>query len=110
VIFQGNSTRLMEQVFGTIDRNSEIVKLASPVTWVSSDDPPFFILHGENDKLVPLSQSKILYDRLVAAGVPATLTIVENAGHGFMPAGGTIDPSRTEITKMVADFFDKHLK
>ncbi len=109
-IFQGADTQLLEQVFGTTDRNSDIVKLASPVTWVSSDDPPFLILHGENDKLVPLSQSKILYDRLVAAGVPATLTIVKNAGHGFAPAGGTIDPSRTEITNIVADFFDKHLK
>jgi len=86
------------------------VKRASPVTWVSGDDPPFLILHGENDTLVPLSQSRILYDRLVVASVPATLVIVENAGHGFMPAGGTVDPSRTEITEMVADFFDEYLK
>jgi acetyl esterase/lipase len=108
--FQGANTQLLEQVFGTTDRNSDIVKQASPVTWVSSDDPPFLILHGEKDTLVPPSQSKILYDRLVAAGVPATLTIVKNAGHGFAPARGTIDPSRIAITKMVADFFDKYLK
>ena len=110
VAFEGANTRLLEQVFGTTDHNSDIVKRASPVTWVSSDDPPFLILHGEKDTLVPLSQSKILYDRLIAAGVPATMTIVKNAGHGFAPAGGTIDPSRTAITKMVADFFDHYLK
>ncbi|HEX7363837.1 MAG TPA: alpha/beta hydrolase fold domain-containing protein [Dehalococcoidia bacterium] len=110
VVFEGAGARLMEQVFGTADKSSDIVKRASPVTWVSGDDPPFLILHGENDTLVPLSQSTILYDRLVAAGVPATLVIVENAGHGFMPAGGTVNPSRVEITKMVADFFDEHLK
>jgi acetyl esterase/lipase len=109
-IFQGAGTRLMEQVFGTADKNSDMVKRASPITWVSSDDPPFLILHGEKDTLVPPSQSKILYDRLVAAGVPATLVIVENAGHGFQPSGGTIDPSRIEITKMVVDFFDQYLK
>jgi acetyl esterase/lipase len=109
-MFQGAGPRLMEQVFGTTDKNSDIVKRASPVTWVSSDDPPFLILHGEKDTLVPPSQSKILYERLIAAGVPATLTIVENAGHGFAPAGGTIDPSRIEITGLVADFFDQYLK
>jgi len=109
-IFQGAGTRLMEQVFGTTDRNSDIVKRASPVTWVSNDDPPFLILHGGKDRLVPPSQSKILYNRLLATGLPATLVIVKNAGHGFMPAGGTIDPSRNEITEMVADFFDQYLK
>jgi len=108
--FQGANPRLLERVFGTTDRYSETVKLASPVTWVSSDDPPFLILHGEKDRLVPLSQSEILHDRLIAASVPATLTVVKNAGHGFAPAGGPIDPSRLAITKMVADFFDQHLK
>jgi acetyl esterase/lipase len=109
-IFQGAGTQLMKEVFGTADKSSDIVKRASPVTWVSSDDPPFLILHGEEDILVPPSQSKILYERLIAAGVPATLVIVKNAGHGFAPAGGTIDPSRTEITVLVADFFDQYLK
>jgi acetyl esterase/lipase len=109
-IFQGADPQLLQAVFGTTNRNSDTVKRASPVTWVSSDDPPFLILHGEKDTLVPPSQSKILYERLIAAGVPATLVIVENAGHGFAPAGGTIDPSRTEITVLVADFFDQYLK
>jgi len=110
MVFEGANQRLQAQVFGTTDHNSEIVKRASPITWVSSDDPPFLILHGEKDTLVPPSQSEILYDQLISAGVPATLVIVKNAGHGFAPAGGTIDPSRMEITKMVADFFDKYLK
>ena len=109
-MFQGAGPGLMKQVFGTTDKTSDVVKRASPVTWVSSDDPPFLILHGEKDTLVPPSQSKILYERLIAAGVPATLTIVENAGHGFTPTGGTIDPSRTEITGLAADFFDQYLK
>jgi len=110
VAFEGANTRLLEQVFGTTDHNSDIVKQASPVTWASGDDPPFLILHGEKDTLVPPSQSEILYDHLTTAGVPATMVMVENAGHGFAPAGGTIDPSRTAITEMVADFFDQYLK
>jgi acetyl esterase/lipase len=109
-IFQGADPQLLQLVFGTTNRNSDTVKRASPVTWVSSDDPPFLILHGDKDMLVPPNQSKKLYDRLAAAGVPATLVIVKNAGHGFIPEGGIMDPSRDQITKMVADFFDRYLK
>jgi len=110
VLFEGANPRLMEQVFGTSDRNSETLQKASPVNWVSSDDPPFLILHGERDPLVPISQSQIFYEKLRAAGVPATFVIVKNAGHGFAPLGGPISPSRQELTKMIGDFFDQYLK
>ncbi len=110
VLFEGANPKLMEQVFGTSDRNSEILKRASPVNWVSSDDPPFLILHGERDPLVPVSQSQLLYEKLQATGVPVTLVIVKNAGHGFAPMGGPISPSRQELTKMIGDFFDQYLK
>ncbi len=110
VLFGGANPRLMEQVFGTSDRNSETLQKASPVNWVSLDDPPFLILHGERDPLVTVSQSQLLYEKLQAAGVPATFVIVKNAGHGFVPMGGPISPSRQELTKMIADFFDQYLK
>ncbi|HMU92617.1 MAG TPA: alpha/beta hydrolase [Anaerolineales bacterium] len=82
---------------------------ASPVTYVSADDPPFLILHGTEDELVPLEQSQILLARLQAAGVPAELVIVANAAHGFTPAPGGISPSRREISQRVVDFFVKYL-
>jgi dipeptidyl aminopeptidase/acylaminoacyl peptidase len=52
----------------------------------------------------------MLYDRLKAAGVPATLVMVKNAGHGFDPVGGEISPTREELTKMIGDFFDRYLR
>ncbi len=110
VSFEGASDTLLKNVFGASSRTDAVVKNASPVTWISKDDPPFLILHGEKDKLVPLSQSQELYDHLTAAGVPAKLVVVKNAGHGFVPDGGQISPSRDEITKVIADFFDTKLK
>jgi acetyl esterase/lipase len=98
------------RVFGVTESSSQTIVRASPVTYVSSDDPPFLIVHGEDDALVPPSQSETLYQRLTAAGVPATLVLVENAGHGLKPAGGTMNPSRSEITQIIADFFDEHLQ
>lgn len=108
--FEGGSAQLLNAVVGTSSRTSDAVKRFSPVTYITKDDPPFLILHGEKDKLVPIAQSQELYDALKAAGVEATFTHVKNAGHGFVPDGGAISPSRTEISKMIGDFFDSHLK
>lgn len=55
---------------------------------VPADGPPFLIMHGAADDLVPPSQSIVLYDALAAGGADATLYLVEGFGHGFLnPAG-----------------------
>jgi acetyl esterase/lipase len=97
--------RQARKIFGDFD-----LALASPVTYVSADDSPFLILHGEEDTTVPISQAEILLAALTEAGVPAELVPVVNAGHSFQPAGGPISPSREEISQMVVDFFEKQLK
>jgi acetyl esterase/lipase len=95
------------RVFGTAP--DALVK-ASPVTYITPDDAPFLIMQGDQDQLVPLSQSQELYDRLRAAGVSAQLVIVRNAGHGFVPAGSAkIDPPLTQLMRTAADFFDRTL-
>ncbi len=101
---------ILPQVFGVTKASDPVLVLASPVTYVSRGAPPFLILQGDTDTTVPPNQSQLLYDRLKAAGVDATLVMVKNAGHGFVPAGGAINPSRSEITQMVVQFFDQHLK
>ncbi|MDE3090642.1 MAG: alpha/beta hydrolase [Chloroflexota bacterium] len=98
-----------QTVFGAKSNGDPILVRASPVTYIDPSDPPFLILQGDKDTTVPPEQSQILYDRLKAASVPATLVIVKNAGHGFAPVGGALSPSRAELTKMIADFFDKNL-
>ncbi len=60
----------------------EEAKAASPAYQVKPDNPPFLIIHGTGDTLVPFSQSEILYEKLVSAGVPADLLAIEGAGHG----------------------------
>lgn len=105
----GAGSRLGAEVFGTSDLSSGILRQASPLTHVSTDDPPFLILHGEEDRLVPLEQSQLLYEQLLVAGVPAELVVVMNAGHGFKPEGGQPDPDREEISRLIVDFFKKNL-
>lgn len=110
-IYQKDHTGHIEHVFGTDDPESIIIKQASPITYVSSDDPPFLILHGDQDNEVLPEQSKILYQQLSNIGVPASLVTVHNSGHRFESVdGGAINPTRAEITEIILDFLDKHLK
>jgi len=82
------------------EKHAEVIA-ASPVTHVSADDPPFLIVHGTKDPLVPLSQAEKLYEKLKQAGVDATLVKIEGGGHGI---GGP------EVFERVKAFFDKHLR
>jgi len=97
-------------VFGATDSNSNVLLHASPITYISNGDAPFLILHGDKDGTVPPSLSQMLHDRLKAAGVPATLVTVKNADHSFNPVDGVMSPTRAELSKMIADFFDQHLR
>jgi len=79
----------------------EKARLASPTTYVTPDDPPFLIMHGELDRLVPLSQSQKLRDALQKAKVEVKLQVVKAKGHGFS--------SPAEVREAL-EFFDRHLK
>lgn len=91
---------------GPIQENQEKVAKGNPITYVSQDAPPFLIVHGEQDMLVPYNQSESLYRALREAGVDVTLHPVEGAGHGFIEASAE---QLAEIERMVNAFFDKHL-
>lgn len=108
--FAAANQRIVEQVFGASSSDDPIIMKASPVSYASHDAPPFLILHGAQDRLVAPAQSRELYEHLTAAGAQATLVIVSNAGHSFVPMGGPISPTRLEISRMVGDFFDKTMR
>ncbi len=80
---------------------------ASPVHYVSSSDPPFLIIHGDEDTIVYPQQSEELYAALRSAGVRATLVIVTGGAHELNEPGA--EPEPDAITQMVVDFFSSHL-
>lgn len=82
---------------------------ASPITHVTPDDPPFLLIHGDRDELVPVEQSQLMYDRLVQTGVPAQLIIVRNAGHSMTASGGPVSPTLSEINQAISDFLTQYL-
>ncbi len=69
-------------VGGAIQENKDKCALANPVTYVDKDDPPFLILHGDKDPLVPFCQSEVLYESIQKAGVESEFILVPDAKHG----------------------------
>ena len=67
---------------GPIAQNLEKAERANPIHYITKDDPPFLIMHGDKDPLVPLAQSQLLADALKKAGVPVKFHIVPGGGHG----------------------------
>lgn len=55
------------------DEVPEIFREASPVNYLDKSDPPTLIFHGTSDKLVPVSQSDMLKNKLDSLGVPCVL-------------------------------------
>ncbi len=89
---------------GTPAEVAEQYRTASPITYVSEDDPPVLTLHGDHDDLVPIEQARRLDEKMKAVGASHTLMVFEGQGHGF---GG--DNQQKAMNAMWA-FFDEHLK
>jgi acetyl esterase/lipase len=89
-----------------ITQAADLVKRASPATYISKNDPPFFIEHGTNDPLVPTEQSKNFYADLLKTldNEHVTLTLLDGAGHG----GPQFETP--ENLEKVFTFLDKYLK
>jgi acetyl esterase/lipase len=90
-------------VGGAIQENVEKVRRANPITYVTKDAPPFLIVHGEQDPLVPCHQSELLYEALKRARSNVTFYKIAGAGHGGLEFNSDM------MRAAVQAFFDKHL-
>lgn len=89
---------------GAVQQNKDKARAANPIEYVTKDDPPFLIVHGDQDPLVPVGQSEILADALKKAKVECELVVLKGAKHGG-PEFNTADQFKKTLT-----FLDKHLK
>ncbi len=76
----------------------------SPVHYVTQDNPPFVILHGTHDTLVPYAQSEEFAAVLKEKGVAVWLQKLPGSGHG----GGAF--GKPVVIQLMQNFFDKYLK
>jgi acetyl esterase/lipase len=86
---------------GAVGNNVAKANFASPITYVSKDSAPFFLMHGGADQLVPPEQGQIFYDALKKAGVEVYLEIIPGQGHGII--------APPNVAEEIYQFFKLHL-
>lgn len=83
------------------DDVTEKVAQISPALLVTPSTPPFLLIHGDADTVVPLQQSETMLAALKKAGVPAELIVKKDGGHPWL--------TLHEEVQVLADWFDKQL-
>ncbi len=89
---------------GLLQDKVELRPVASPVSYIAAGAPPFLILHGTDDVLVPFHQAEILRDKLKEAGNEVELITVPKGGHGFAK-----HPDRQALVQAIVRFFKEKL-
>lgn len=81
----------------------ELAHLSSPDRHLTRDDPPLLILHGDNDKAVPLKQSQDFHQAYRKAGLSSLMK--------FLPKTAHVSPNFTDATrqKPIKEFYEQHL-
>jgi dipeptidyl aminopeptidase/acylaminoacyl peptidase len=98
-----NKLMFVKLLGGTPEEVPEQYKAASPLSYVSKDDPPVLTIHGDKDLLVPLKQAKLLDKKMYKVVASHELIVLANVGH-YGVANLFSDNSP------VWDFFNEHLK
>jgi acetyl esterase/lipase len=92
---------------------AEIVADANPIEYIGANTPPFLLFHGSADRLISPSQTGILHQALLDAGITSERYVIDGAGHGDLAFLG--DPlagkpwSTPTIMDLVTRFLHTHL-
>ena len=83
---------------------------ASPISYITADDAPFLLFHGDADQTVPFDQSRLMQSALQKAGVPVSFVGIPGGGHGpdFQLKPG--DSRLPDVVGQAAKWFDTHLR
>jgi acetyl esterase/lipase len=94
-----NNQKLKQSI--SLAQRTRLLAGASPINHVTRNCPPFLVMHGDTDNIVPIIQSERFVEVLRAAKVKVDYRPISGAGHGFR--------DRPECIADVVAFFQKHL-
>ena len=91
--------------------SADRIALASPVSHIDRSDPPFLLIHGEEDKVVPVGQSRRGEAAFRRAGVTVESIYIPHVDHSFIGRSPTETREATlTATNATFDFFHAKLK
>ena len=86
------------------------ISAVSPVTYIDAKDPPFLLIHGDDDKVVLVAQSRIGEAALKKAGVPVQSIYIPGIDHSFIGKNPAATRDATlRATNATFDFFHARL-
>jgi len=74
---------LREAEYGSLEHDIEILRMISPIHKIDNLSAPLFIIQGDNDERVPLSESLQMYEKLKEKGLEVQLMRFADEGHGL---------------------------
>jgi dipeptidyl aminopeptidase/acylaminoacyl peptidase len=74
---------LRESEYGSLENDLEVLKKISPIHKIDDITAPLFIIQGDNDERVPLSESVQMYEKLKEKGLEVELMRFADEGHGL---------------------------
>jgi acetyl esterase/lipase len=86
------------------------VERESAIAHVHRGAPPFLIIQGTRDRVVPPEQSYLLLKRLAADGVPAREILVHHGGHELRAVDGPIHPTLRDLCDSINQFLVQQIK
>lgn len=95
---------LDDMMAGSPEEYPEKYKEASPLTYLSDDDPPVFTVHGAKDDVVPVEQAYMLDEEMKKKGMEHEMKILEDQAHIFK------GEAARDSWNAIYDFFDRKLK
>jgi len=90
---------------GDLNEDEDEMATYSPARLVDQIQRPMFIFHGEDDRIVPIEQSRIMMAAMDQAGKPYEWHEMENAGHTY---GSNVTRSMETLEKVI-EFLDQHI-
>ncbi len=91
------------QRFPALQFDADLADNFSPVLHVTQDDPPTLLIHGDQDKLVPIIHSENIMKQFQKQKVPAELLVIKGAAHGFR------GKDQVRASQAVVKWFQQHL-
>jgi dipeptidyl aminopeptidase/acylaminoacyl peptidase len=87
----------VEELVGPLPASEALYVERSPLTHADRIDVPVLLLQGEDDRVVPPSQSEAIRDALAAHGIEHEYVLYPGEGHGFRSAETVVDALEREI-------------
>lgn len=88
---------------GSILDTPDTAQETNPLNYINEKTPPFLIFHGNADKTVSVSQSKILHEALTAHNVDSTLYIINGGEHD------AVYFYQPQVLQIILDFLNRTL-